>query len=103
MIVISLNLALRGFIGHLSYWTPFVMYMIQIKFAGLTEPRFSGAILRCSDFFLHFNEFELYWGRCLFYDSKRSIGGTSFLTGNFDGVYLEQELKCVKTVFMSNC
>ena len=30
-------------------------------------------------FFLQFKEFELYWGRCLFYDSKRSIGEVLFL------------------------
>ena len=35
-----------------------------------------------------------------FWDSsKRSIGGVSFLIGNFAGVYLKQEVKCVKTIF----
>ena len=34
------------------------------------------------------------------YDSKRSIGGASFIIGNFVGVYLEQEVQCVKSKFL---
>ena len=34
---------------------------------------------------------------CHFYYLKRSIGGASFLIGNFVGVCFEQEVKCVKT------